>query len=113
VTGYGIEASDGEIGQVTGFLVDEDSWVIRYMIVETGNWWQGNQVLVAPEWIEVVSWLAAKVLVKLTRQAVKDAPTYDRTEILDREQEENIYRHYGRPGYWLRSGEREQVLSPD
>jgi uncharacterized protein YrrD len=113
VLGYAIEATDGEIGQVTGFLVDEDSWVIRYMIVEAGNWWQGHQVLVVPEWIDSVSWLEAKVSIKLTRQAVKDAPPYDRTEIVDREQEEDIYRHYGRPGYWLQSGERELVLSPD
>jgi len=113
VTGYTVEASDGEIGQVAGFLVDEDSWVIRYMIVETGNWWQGHQVLVAPEWITLVNWLDANVLVELTRQAVRDAPTYDRAEIVGREQEEDIYRHYGRPGYWLRSGERDQVLSPD
>jgi len=61
----------------------------------------------------LVNWLDANVLVELTRQAVRDAPTYDRAEIVGREQEEDIYRHYGRPGYWLRSGERDQVLSPD
>lgn len=113
VTGYGIEATDGEIGHVTGFLVDEESWAIRYMIVETGNWWHGHQVLMAPEWIDSVSWLDAKVSVKLTRQTVQDAPLYDHAGELDREQEAAIYRHYGRPGYWSQPVEREQVLSPD
>lgn len=100
VEGYHIHATDGDIGHVQGFLVDEETWAIRYLIVDTSNWWLGHQVLIAPQWIQDVSWLDAKVSVNLTRQAVKNAPPYDPAVTLDRKQESGIYEHYCRPGYW-------------
>jgi uncharacterized protein YrrD len=100
VKGYHIRASDGDIGHVQGLLVDEETWAIRYIIVDTSNWWLGHQVLIAPQWIQDVSWTDAKVSVKLTRQAVKDAPPYDAAVQMDRKWESRIYQHYGRPGYW-------------
>ena len=100
VTGYHIHATDGEIGHVKDLLVDDRTWAIRYLIVDTSNWWGGHDVLVAPQWIEAVSWRDAKVSVDLTRQAVKDAPPYDSAAQLDREQEQAMHEHYGRPAYW-------------
>lgn len=100
VMDYHIKASDGEIGHVQGLLVDEETWAIRYLIVNTSNWWLGHQVLIAPQWVKSVSWTEATVSVDLTRQAVKEAPTYDSTAQLDRTQEMDIHEHYGRPGYW-------------
>ena len=100
VMSYHIQATDGDIGHVQGLLVDEETWAIRYIIVDTSNWWLGHQVLIAPQWIQDVSWPDATVSVNLTRQAVKDAPPYDSAAQLDRKQEMGIYKHYGRPGYW-------------
>jgi hypothetical protein len=68
--------------------------------VDTSNWWLGHQVLIAPQWIQNVSWSDAKVSVDLTRQAVKDAPPYDAAVRLERKQEAGIYKHYRRVGYW-------------
>ena len=56
VTGYHIHAKDGDIGHVQDLLVDDHTWAIRYLIVDTSNWWGGHHVLVAPQWIEAVSW---------------------------------------------------------
>jgi len=100
VIGNHVHATDGDIGHVEDLLVDDHTWAIRYMIVDTSNWWGGHRVLVAPQWIEAVSWTDAKVSVDLTRQAVKDAPPYDSAAQLDRQQEQAIYEHYGHPGYW-------------
>jgi len=111
VVDYHIEATDGDIGHVQGLLVDEEIWAIRYMVVDTSNWWLGHKVLVAPQWIKEVSWPDATVSVDLTRQAVKDAPPYDPAEQLDRKQETGIYEHYGRPGYWAGEGKREAATS--
>ena len=47
VTGYQIEAKDGEIGHVDGFVVDDTAWAIRYVEVATRNWWPGKKVLVS------------------------------------------------------------------
>jgi hypothetical protein len=57
-------------------------------------------VLIAPQWIDDVSWFDCKVSVDLTRQAVKDAPPYDAAVSLNREQEMGIHQHYGRAGNW-------------
>ena len=100
VVGYHIEAGDGEIGHVQGMLVDEESWAIRYLVVNTSNWWLGHDVLVAPQWIKEVSWAEKTVSVDLTRDALKRAPTYDATKPLSREMELAVYKHYGRTGYW-------------
>ncbi len=112
VTGYHIHAKDGDIGHVEDLLVDDHTWAIRYLIVNTSNWWGGHQVLVAPQWIETVSWLDAKVSVHLTRQAVKTAPPYDSAAQLDRQQEQAIYEHYGHPGYWTSQAIRDAAKPP-
>lgn len=100
VAGYHIEASDGEIGHVQGFLVDDESWAIRYLVVSTSNWWLGHDVLVAPQWIKRVSWTESAVQVNLTRDALQNAPAYDSAAPLSREMEVAVFAHYGRAGYW-------------
>jgi hypothetical protein len=111
VVSYHIQATDGDIGHVQGLLVDEETWAIRYIIVDTSNWWLGHQVLIAPQWIQDVSWSDATVSVNLTRQAVKDAPPYDSAAQLDRKQETDIYKHYGRAGYWVDEVKRDGAIS--
>ena len=110
---YHIEATDGDIGHVQGILVDEQTWAIRYLIVNTSNWWLGHKVLIAPQWIHAVRWPDMTVSLNLTRQMVQDAPPYDESVSLEREQEIGIHAHYGHAGYWEAEMEREEVLSPD
>jgi sporulation protein YlmC with PRC-barrel domain len=100
VIGYHIMASDGEIGHVSEMLVDEKTWAIRYLIVDTSNWWMGHKVLIAPLWIDQVLWPDQRVTVNLTRKQIQDATPYDASVKFDREQESAIYQHYGRTGYW-------------
>lgn len=101
VTGYNIEAADGEIGHVHGFVVGDEAWAIRYIEVATRNWWPGKKVLVSPVWIERVSWTDSKVYVGLSREAIKNAPEYVESTPITREYENRLYFHYGRPPYWL------------
>ena len=97
---YHIHASNGEIGHVDGMIVDDETWTVRYLVVNTSDWWLGHQVLVAPEWISEISWLEATVAVDLSREAIKHAPAYDPDVLPDREQERRLYEHHDRPGYW-------------
>lgn len=101
VIGYHIQAEDGEIGHVETFLVDEEDWRIRYLVVDTRNWLPGNKVLVAPEWMDHIDWAERKVHVNLTRQQIKSSPTYEDTKPVSREYEKEIYKHYGYRGYWM------------
>lgn len=100
VHNYRIEATDGEIGHVKGFLLEEGTWAIRYLVVETSHWWSGHQVLVVPEWIREVSWLEKTVHVVVTRHQVKTAPAYDAALVLERMDEKALFKHYGSSGYW-------------
>ncbi len=76
VIGYHISATDGEIGHVDDMLVDERTWAIRELIVDTSNWWGGHKVLIAPGAISSVSWTDAKVIVNLTRDDIQKARTF-------------------------------------
>lgn len=109
VTGYHIEATDGEVGHVEGFVVDEEAWAIRYVEVATRNWWPGKKVLVSPEWIKQVSWAESKVSINLTREAIKDAPEYVESMPITREYENRLYVGYGRRPYWLAGTDKTTV----
>jgi hypothetical protein len=111
VTGYYIEAADGEIGHLSGFVVDDNAWAIRYIEVSTRNWWPGKKVLVSPSWIDRVSWTDSKVYVRLAREAIKNGPEYAESVPISREYENQLYVHYGQPQYWLREPEPKRAYS--
>ena len=111
VTGYHIEATDGEIGHVGAFIVDDAAWAIRYIEVATKNWWPGKKVLVSPAWIERMSWEDSKVYVGLSREAIKSAPEFVDFTRITREYEDQLYSHYGKPPYWLHEAEYRRSLS--
>jgi hypothetical protein len=100
VTGRTIQARDGEIGHVSDFVVDDEDWAIRYLIVDTRNWWPGKKVLISTQWIERISWEESKVFTNLTREAVKGAPEYNEAALITRDYEEELHRHYLRERYW-------------
>ncbi len=101
VTGYYIQASDGEIGHVEDFVIDDETWAIRYLVVDTRNWLPGQKVLVSPHWIDRVSWSESKVFVNLTRDTIKESPEYSEGSLLTRDYENALHRHYHREGYWV------------
>ena len=98
--GYHIQGSDHSIGHVQDFIVDDETWAVRYLVVDTSNWWLGKKVLVAPHWASRVSWVENKVYVDLTREVIKHSPEWNETEGINREYEVRLYDYYGRPAYW-------------
>jgi len=100
VSGYHIQAADGEIGHVEDFIIDDKNWAIRYLIIDTRNWWPGKKILVSPQWIERVSWNESKVFVNLPSQTIKQAPEYTEESLLTRDYESRLHQYYNRPGYW-------------
>ena len=105
VTGNPIQAVDGAIGHVEDFIIDDETWAIRYLVIDTEKWWQeGKKLLISPQWIERVSWLESKVFVNLPSEAIQLAPEYTEKTILDRDYETILHIHYQRKGYWLQEG---------
>lgn len=99
VTGHHIQALDGGIGHVEDFIIDDETWTIRYLVVDTKNWWAGKHVLISPQWIERVSWEESKVFVNLSCDSIKRSPEYT-SEYFNRDYETELYQHYDRQGYW-------------
>jgi uncharacterized protein YrrD len=101
VNGYDIQARDGEIGHVETFIVDDETWAVQYLVIDTRDWLPGKKVLLAPTWIEEIDWLTHDVAVDLTQETIKNSPEYDPSRPLNREYETELYEHYDRPKYWL------------
>jgi hypothetical protein len=108
MTGYRIRARDGELGHVDDTIVEDTNWAIRYLVIDTRNWLGGKKVLLAPQWIEAVSWEEASVTVDLTRSRIEQAPEYDPHSVISREYEVSLFQHYSREGYWQDEPGRDQ-----
>jgi sporulation protein YlmC with PRC-barrel domain len=103
VRGYGIQGSDGAIGFVEDFIVDDETWEVRYLVVDTSHWWWGQRVLVAPRWTSQVSWTQRKVFANLSREAIKNGPSWDPNSVIRREYEARLHDYYGLRGYWVQA----------
>jgi uncharacterized protein YrrD len=102
VRGYRIHATNGQIGHVEDFIVSDEDWVIRYLVVDTRNWLPGRSVLISPEWVRDIGWEEREVWVDVPKQTIEDSPTYDPAAPINREYETRMYDYYGRPRYWTR-----------
>jgi sporulation protein YlmC with PRC-barrel domain len=95
VTGYHIHASDGEIGHLKDFLVDDADWSIHYLVVDTTNWWPGKLVLISPRSASDINWADRLVNLDVDRQRVKDSPPYDAATTVDGTYEQRFHDYYG------------------
>jgi uncharacterized protein YrrD len=71
VSGYAVQSIDGQIGEVTGFLLNDRSWVIRSLVVDTGEWFAKKEVLVGTEEVERIGYDESKVFVKLSKEDIQ------------------------------------------
>ncbi|WP_428486301.1 PRC-barrel domain-containing protein [Rhodopila sp.] len=99
VTGYHVHATDGDIGHIQDILVDSASWGIRYLIVDTSNWWFGQHVLVSPYAVKGVDWPDRHVRLAIARGRVKSSPPWNPAQVIDNEYERRLHNHYDWPGY--------------
>jgi len=94
VTGYHVHASDGEIGHVEDFLVEDTDWSIHYLVVDTKNWWPGKKVLISPASAHDINWTDGRVNLNVDRQKVRTSPEYSEAMTIDRDHERRFHNHY-------------------
>lgn len=100
VNGYHVHATDGDIGHVEDLLVEESGWGIRYLIIDTRNWWAGQHVLVSPYAVREIKWGDREMCLDITREKIKTSPPWQAPlNQLDRIFESQLHEHYGWPGY--------------
>lgn len=104
VIGYTVQAADGDIGHIEDFIIDDETWDIRYLIIDTKMLWLGKKVLISPEWVERIRWDESKVIINLLRDAINQSPEYSEESLLSREYETGLHQHYNRTGYWVDGG---------
>lgn len=95
VKGYHIHATDGEIGHLSDVMIEDSDWTLRYLIVDTSNWWQGEQVLISPRSAESIIWSERLINLRVDRDRVRHSPGYDRSQPLDPAFETKMATHYG------------------
>ena len=76
VTGYHIQTAEGTIGHVTDYMMDDKSWEIRHLVVETGHWFSGKEIVISPKHITRISYEDSKVFVDVTKESIQHAPEY-------------------------------------
>ena len=74
VIGWGIEATDGEVGSVADFVIDDETWEITDVLVDTRRWLPGKLLLISPQVIERIDWPQKKVRLRLAREDILSAP---------------------------------------
>jgi PRC-barrel domain len=94
VKGHHIAATDGEIGHVDDFIIDDRSWAIRYIEIDTSNWIGGRSVLIPQSALRTISWADRTLNVALTRDQIERSPGPDESG-LSIEYEGRLAAHYG------------------
>jgi len=97
VTGYHIRATDGDIGHVLDFIVDDADWRIRFVAVDTGHWWPGKKVLILPKMIREIDWSGNRIHIDCTRQKLRDSPAYSDAVTVDGTYADAMTTYYGLP----------------
>ncbi len=101
ITGCKVAATDGEIGSVKDVLFDEGKWGVRHLVIDTGSWLSGKQVLISPFSVQRINLDEHVVALNLTREQIEGAPPIDSDRPVSRQFEKNYYEHYGWPPYWI------------
>ena len=95
-----INGADGEVGKVQDFLFDDQTWTVRYLVVDTGGLLTGRLTLLSTGAIQDIDWHGKQVNVNVTRKMVEEGPSAAVDEPVSRQHEAALSRYYGWPYYW-------------
>ncbi|TVQ40633.1 MAG: PRC-barrel domain containing protein [Spirochaetaceae bacterium] len=111
--GFRLHATDDELGHVEDWYFDDEKWVVRYLVVKTGFWFLGKEVLISPHSVTAVDWEKRTVDVSLTRAQVEESPDIDTHQPISRRKEREFHLYYNVPAYWGGLGLWGHEMVPD
>jgi hypothetical protein len=98
VRSYTVEAIDGEVGQVDSFLIDDENWNIKYLVIDTRKWlsWLpgGKYHIISPQWIKEIDWENSRIVIEYDKDTLENSPMYDPEQVIDIEFENKLYDCY-------------------
>jgi len=100
LSGAKVTATDGDIGQVKEAFFDDRSWAVRYLVVDTGNWLSGREVLISPYSVKQPMGGDKHIHLALTQRQVSSSPDVDTHQPVSRQHERELLRYYDYPEYW-------------
>lgn len=100
ILGYKLEAIDGKIGKTKDFLFDDSEWIIRYLVVDTGNWLVDSEVIISPFSINKTSWVSKELRTDLTKDKIENSPKLESSNPVSKQYENEIIKYYGWPAYY-------------
>lgn len=109
VTGYHVDAADGKAGKVSDFIIDDNIWAIRYLVVDIQNGLTNKKILLAPDWVNTVDWLNRVVKIDLSVDGIKNCPEFNPIEPLGADLESMVSWSNWTKEY-IRNLERENLL---
>jgi hypothetical protein len=101
VIGYSVQTKNGEFGYVDDFIVDSDEWVIRYLVLNTGDFLPSRKILTGAHWVKDISWDNRAVSFDIDINTLRNGPTYDSSVLLSRDFERRVYQYYEKTPYWI------------
>lgn len=95
-----IFAKDGDVGTLEDFFFDEKTWLIRYVVADTGAWLPGRTVLLCAHFLGEIDTGRKRLGVNLVREQIQNSPPVDSRIAVTRQYEAEYYHYYGLPAYW-------------
>ena len=80
VIGYHVHASNGDIGHINDFIIDDKDWRIKFVVVDTHNWFGGIKVLIPVSHIKAFEWLESKLVLDITIAAVENSKLFNESD---------------------------------
>ncbi|MBI4891207.1 MAG: hypothetical protein HY821_11330 [Acidobacteria bacterium] len=59
---YQLHAADSGLGGIADFIMEDSNWFIRYLVIKTGNWLNGQKVLIATRSVASIDWSSRQVV---------------------------------------------------
>ncbi|MFW5814285.1 MAG: hypothetical protein ACOCWX_02455 [Spirochaetota bacterium] len=100
VEGYKVHTSDGEVGTVAGFLIEDTTWAVRYLRIETKDEIGDGSLYVSPHWVDEISWIERKLSLGINNERLSRVPTVGVQGTPTRDEEEKLHEFFGQPKYW-------------
>ena len=101
--GSPVTASDGEMGSIRNFLFDDQSWMVRYVAVDVGNWLKRRDVVLPITVLEKPDWSNKTCRAHLTREQVHNSPDVDAEMSVSRQEEIAMRDYFGPLASWVDS----------
>lgn len=95
-----LETRNGTIGKIKDLYFDDESWTVRYLVVDTGRWLSGRRVLLSPSSVIGGALDRDKLPVNLTKAQIDKSPGIQTDQPVSEQHQRDLHAYYGWPAYW-------------